>query len=1321
MQKCFRLIGAQPFRIFIGDLRWLVSVPDALNTTLEEKNIVAEAEIALQCSSFIRKSEDGRCFEFSHFTVREFLSRQSLLDDREFAGYCVLEPIPHATLAQQCLKLLQLGNFDHKPSLDRDGQIKHALDRNRNGTSYSWATVVWLAEMRSAPRNATCLELVKSLFDPRKSPSFISWAVQLVAHLISPDSFCDEDSVSLQQAISLVLDPTFRPIHLAALLDLPEICEYLVHTDCHWNSVSPLGTPLECSLGRMYCLVGKAWQPPPSTWFRPVDSILYATHRPGQAAKLLKKAGSVVQNTPKTYTGKSLMACATSSAIVSLDFSPVSYLITMGWVVSNEEATTFKERIASLLQIYPRKYIDGPHSHKTRLTASLLDLIKSLTKFRIFDSDPGYSMCATAWNAAVELACDFTEDVSLMDTRITLSLDALIRKCGVAISNNDGDLMRIYLGDPRISGPETIDDGTEACGYSLLRQAIVKNSARVLKAFCDRGYDFNRVVNGLQPIHEAWDCNEETLGLLLQAGASHLDRDMNGNSIWHLAASKFKTGTLSALLTLTGDEKIQALQMQNKEGYTPLTLAIHSSIQLPKDGGVSRFNIGLVNATIKLMSDTCEGDELYWRCPGSPWDLAAQSGSEVVVQCLHKSGVPLAPIQEGGSTPLHFLGEFASKDCVEFLMKLFPTSRKAKLNGLTPLESFIDRCLRADRTPQPGVIEVLAYDNTPADLTESNCSLWESFCNFCIEHIDSKFPKFSDAQSSCIDFVFSALTERKITETFEDLNYRCVAIPLFSALIGLRYLSERLIEITKELISTTKLWASASVSGESIEFVKLLLVELDNWRGPIRLDLEQLIFTILSNGVDVHRRIRDSSILEEACLTFSCGEHKGMDNELTSATYASERRVFLEIVKRANPEQLNEERLEYQFEYIDRLAQKGHHRGASWMIETLVTRGLDPNKCKMGSNGYPLLFSFLFVSATPAAISLLELGADPATKSIVESAGYNAFHWALARGNLEFIESLFARFAGHPTLWKETANVYFELEILEVTFDRLDALHISSFNGQIDCIRFLIDNGLFPNVASVAAREYNCLHFAALYGRVETIKYLSSNGLDVNQPAEDGSLPLHFAVRNGHEQAVDALIKFGSAFPPDCFGMTPLMYAEKLGYTNIQKLLETGQSRCRTPTTEGTHQVRRVTLKLLRQNLESAISKGDLEMCRQLMSQGLSMEVAMPSCGGCSPLLHAIALKKENIVSWLLGKRVSVLHVACKRHGELTVLRVCIEHTVSAKLMKQVLDVYSDTAEDLEMIVRSSFQAIARWDHATLRLVIEHIKQNLEKYRYVLS
>ncbi|KAI1178873.1 hypothetical protein F4777DRAFT_38863 [Nemania sp. FL0916] len=828
VQRCLQLIGiASQFPIHINHLRWLVSIPETPNAICEENDIITEAEIAFQCSSLIRKSQDEYEFEFSHFTVREYLGRETLLDTLDFASYYVSDHIGYSALTQQYLKFLQLGNFHYKCHLDRDEQVKTAVERSTNFPLYPEAVARWLFTLRYGPLDPSTLKLAKSLFHPQKNPSFISWAAELIAQSMSHDPRALADPKSLQRATSLVTEPTFRTIHVAALLDLPEICEYLIQADHQWNSISPIGTPLECSISRIFGFMNQTWLPDPETACS-MDYISYATHHPGKVTELLRTAGSIIQSPPDVYAGKYLMTCATLSAIVSLDFSPISSLVSTGWVVSDEEATIFDQAVELLLLKYPDEYLDSPCRQLEQLSASLRDLIESLNKFRIFDSNAGYNMCETAWTAAIKLGCNFTEEITLMDTRITLSLEALIRKCEFAIDNEDADLTQICLEDPRITGPEIDDDGTEKCGYSLLRRAIRMGSAKTVKMFHSVGYIMDKVSpDGSRPIHKAWNCREDIIELILGSGASHLDPDVDGNSVWHLAALNFEAETVSALIKLTGEGKISALRMQNNRGYTPLTLAIQALLDSHKeeedddeddededddDDDETESIMSIIRetmeTTVKLISDACEGDELCWQCTGSPWDLAAQSGSEVVVECLHNSSVHLAPIQEGCPTPLHALTHFASQACAEILINLYPMAKNMKYEGLIPLECMVRCCLRAGKIPQPGVIETLRCDSICATIPESNSALWESICSFCSKNLSSEFLILSNDQVLSLESIFLALASKEIFDAYEQLKNQCAAIPLFSALTALRYASPAFTHIFNEIISCTKLWTS---------------------------------------------------------------------------------------------------------------------------------------------------------------------------------------------------------------------------------------------------------------------------------------------------------------------------------------------------------------------------------------------------------------------------------------------------------------------------------------------------------------------------------
>ncbi|KAI0871719.1 hypothetical protein GGS24DRAFT_503531 [Hypoxylon argillaceum] len=1201
VQKCLQLIAIKSVKIGIYHLRYAVSVPDTLTATLEEEHIIGEEEISFLCSSFIRKSEDGIQFEFSHFTVREYLERETLLNDCELAGYYLSAALP--------------------------------------------------------------TELINSLFHPLKTPAFKYWAIYLVARHISQNRSPDIEYI--RRATSLVLDPTFRTIHLAATLDLPETCEHLIRADAKWNTVSTIGTPLECSITRMASLLDKSAQVSRdltkirNTW----AGEMYATHRPGQAIAVLGTAGSDIQHPPQRFGEWSLMMCAIFSSIGSLDFSPISSLICMGWVVSDEEATGFEESMAFVAQHYPNG---------------------SLNRFRVVNSNPGYRMCATAWNTAVHLEFDFTEDTTLMDTRVTLSLESFARKCKIAISNDDVELVQAYLEDGRITSPETDDDGAETCGYSLLRQAMREGSVKTLRLLIHRGYSVNKTLSdGVLPIY-ALSGKEGAIGLLLESGASHLDRDLHGRTIWHLAAKIFQCDTISALLNLTGDAKIGALQMQDNEGYTPLTLAIEGSTSANKD------RIENATATIKLLLDACKADPLCWSCNQSPWDLAARSGSAAVLQCLEASGIPPDPVQNGQRTPLHVIGEQASKECAELMVKLFPSAQDLQHEGMFSVECFIYRCMLQATIPQRGVIETLAHDDIPVNLVQKKASLWKYFC----AHIAGSELGVFDFNKAVpvFNFIFDYLFRRNVFEAYEESTSQSALIPLFLGMIHGNLIITLIGDNLKKLITCTKFWVSARLATETIEYVKFLITELTRRSSPFTIET---IHILLVNGVDVHQR-SDSSILEAACKALECGERDGTNPEAASSLHLAQRRIFEEIVDSARPEQLNATQSSAS-RCLQHLAEKGNHSGSSWMVETLVRRGLDPNKSRIGPDKDPPLVYCLLYNATPAALMLLRLGADPRMVSFAGS--FNALHAAALTGHLDFLSSLSSKVEGDSMklIWQTTANVRQKIELLFQNFDSLNAFHVASINGHVKCIQFFMDNQLSLKLTSTTTGGYNCLHFSAINGHSETIKYLYSLGLDINQSAHDGSLPIHFAARNGHGSAVGTLVQLGSATPSDGFGMTPQMYAKKLGYNHIYESLAEIETDGQLYSTVNTNKDHAGSWKHLLTALESAIRLGDLETCERLHTQGCPLDFPMSSCGGCSPLIVAILS-------------------ACKRLNRESTLYLAIKDRRSTAYLDQFLDIVLESAWDIESLGNPILFSVENRNQGNLNLVVGHIKRNLDKY-----
>ncbi|KAI0197801.1 ankyrin repeat-containing domain protein [Astrocystis sublimbata] len=1076
-----------------------------------------------------------------------------------------------------------------------------------------------------------------------------------------------------------------------------------MQADPDWNTTSIIGRPLDCSIGRTFSLHRAA----PLTPIEIRDSfatteISYATHRPGQVITMMEKKDRVLASPSPRLGGCSLMICASHSAMYSLDLSPVSRLICMDWVISDKEATVFERIMKCLVEGHLKGYLKDSHGNGPPFKACLFELVTVLNKYRVHETEAGYKMCLAAWDAAVGLKCEFATETTLMDTSVTLSLEALLRNIRVAISCDGVESMRKYLSDKRIAGPETDDDGTDACGQSLLRQAITKNSVKILELLTDLGYSLEKPFHdGALPIHVAWNCKEGTIGFVLKLGISHLQRDSRGNNIWHLAAEGFEHDTLSALLKLTGDEKSVALRAINDEGFTPLTLSIKALTKAAEHEEKPRVKKlkhaqSLQDGTVRLLLDESKGDALCWQCPGSIWHLAAQSNSVLLVNALAKSDIRLPTVQEGQPTPLHLLNGQASKEFIDTMIGLFPTANRRQHEGKTPLESFLYRCIEQAQLPMEGVIDGFLNNTSSSDLSQIKSCLWK----FCTRIIGSPHVyKSSQSQESnwleTFANIFRKCLQIDVIEAYEDLTGESATIPLFRAFLSPGSVLSIGDDI-KMVISRTRWWDSACLANETIEYVKMLM----KFPEPSH---AHAFHTLLSHGVDVHIRSRSSSILEKACGTLACGNQYSNGTSL-SPQHTIERQVFKDIVDHSRSEELNASHFMASGYLTALVANRKSISGARWMITTLVAKGLDLNKRRLDLDSGLFLVLCLVERNIPLAQTLLELGADPSARGV--DGGWNAVHAASNIGIIDFLTTLLDKLQVSPSSfpWQATTSCSQTHGSKTESFTYMNALHLASLGNNTLCVQFFIENKLIPGGRTETALGFNCLHFSAVGGATETIKYLHSIMLDINQPAVDGKLPLHLAVQFNNPNAVKILVELGSALSKDKSGMTPQMHAKALGHAGIMQCLQ-----------ESIRNSSNTTHHLLG-SLEDAIASGDLEECKTLEDCGLLLDLPMPSCGACSPLVAAVRAKAKDIAIWLLSKRVSVLPVACERHSGKSAVQLAIQSPRAIHYLKRILDLNLETAWSLSLDEFPLGDLAEKKGCASLKLVIEHIRQNSEKY-----
>jgi ankyrin repeat protein len=119
-------------------------------------------------------------------------------------------------------------------------------------------------------------------------------------------------------------------------------------------------------------------------------------------------------------------------------------------------------------------------------------------------------------------------------------------------------------------------------------------------------------------------------------------------------------------------------------------------------------------------------------------------------------------------------------------------------------------------------------------------------------------------------------------------------------------------------------------------------------------------------------------------------------------------------------------------------------------------------------------------------------------------------------------------------------------------------LMIAASQGYLAVVQYLLGQaGIDLNATSRLHRGMNALHCAAESGHTDIISALLKAGMDATLATsrENGLvyLPIHFAVKSGHLDAVIRLIKEQpqTIDALDCFGQTPFLWAVAMGYLAI--------------------------------------------------------------------------------------------------------------------------------------------------------------------------
>ncbi|KAJ4263529.1 hypothetical protein NW762_006348 [Fusarium torreyae] len=1344
VRLCLRILAFFPEPLTIKELCQAVSTPEKLGARIE--NIVDETFIARKCSSLIRKSADGEHFEFAHFTVQEFLADEALLKLSEFAPYRISRSLDQPVIGLLCLKFVQLQNFEIQSS--ETSELFKTMSDTDPDSFYHAAAMEWPRLTADGLNSPDLLDAAKSLFRPVVNGKYYLWAFKFISMM----TFWTTRAVNAPYDNS-ILGPTrngkdgliasLHPLHMAAALNLPEICSFLIERGVNVSICSYLDTPLELSqasfllLHQWYSFKHGDFELP-SLESRLLKLASPSAERRDATLTCLLEAGATFWTTP--LRGLFLYSMIISWSLQ--DFSSTITLVSSSYVPPEDEVERFGA------------YIDtwwNPRQDSSRMGVALEAFNDYLQRSSAFGSSWGFKLGKIIWSAAVSMELPFTKDPSRTDSRISLSSEALKTQVVFAITEDNSQALITYLDDGRVGASE-IGCSRESPSEPLLLVAVRRNAAKCVSLLLDKGADpYLRNKAGGNSILIAgalwsWD----VLDVFVRHGLSLLTTDTDGRTLWHIAASSLalEAQFLNILFTSNIEETQKGLSMKTKDGKTPLAIALSARIE-PKNTFAKREK-GLL-----VFINHCNNVPGFWETQEPIFPAAFDTSSKLVVQrLLELRDGPMTP-GVADAKPLHRLNSQASWDWVEYLKSLFPDATESRYQGILPIELYVDTCLRAGEGPDDETLDRLAFDGLFKCQDDRGLDPWSFLC-IADDRIDS-YVLWDNWHSFKVASAYF-LTHGCI-EAYEDTKAECVLEP-FMSLLEL-WLDKKTwppdvfdTKLLNQVITTSQHWDPKSPV--STQFL----------RGAICNCRHEIVEALLEHGLDVHHYVDEETTIEFACKQ-ACEKHDR----------PGWRDTLKLLFAHCDPEKMNS------FSYLGygllhHLADPSwEETGARWMISELIALGVDINGVDEKQPAFgrktPLAHHINRHSFICAEI-LLDKGANPNGENASDGKGetrvlhkgtrrdlipysregsapisvvglcLRPVHACAVRGNISLLRKMLqiSRETNVNIDWEALFSISPDIGRIPVLSRGtcLTSFHMACYNGSLEVFNFFVEE-VPVDIQSKASAGLTPLHLAALGGHETIINRLVQCGREVMVFDDDDYTPLHFAARCGHTAATRALIRLGVRDSITKLGQNAHEVATDHRENELANILKTElpiaeisaqkrhTSEAELPGTKISEQNFGVSVSsansLLAQ-LKSAIEQGSLLDCQDLRVRGCPLNGVIAGTNGLSPLIYSMQYNRLDITRWILFQGVSTMQY-CYQDGvsPISALDFALDHENLAGILPFLLRTFAEQGGDWnEVAIHSLREAIEKSNNSglgTLVVYLDGLSSSNGPYQKILS
>ncbi|RSL60781.1 hypothetical protein CEP54_006626, partial [Fusarium duplospermum] len=1229
-----------------------ISLSDDEEELLDE-DIVDGDDIIRLCGSLIRKrkmsSWSGEVgIEFSHFSVQEYL-QGPCLEHPTLSAYGVSREKACSLLASLCLDYLTLKNHEQLPipTGDAEDEALNAMDeRDLQRPFYRHAATLWPFYV-SEGGNGCCLGRIHNLFQLPKTPSFCLWATTLAAHSKSMDlEYWYIDAMEWFENPSFsnnamfcnpfhVLRPDFTPLHMAAILGMPDLCDHLLKQGADINVRGKFGTPLHCAIAGLGIFTFaetlressglEGWE-----WFKWANSINKVGQLLGrrQPCQVLLKAEAnphlcFIDDQKKTCSSLSLAAM---SLCDEYGLDTALELIKAGVTIGEEDLVHFQDQ-------YPYVGPELPHHHDEwvgkEIVVSLLSALSPPDQET--KGTPRSRLYTETYTWATRIGIKDLDQLSKIQPTAGFSDDEIINLIsGWIESNNCLELGRFL----QSSRSELVKSNFDCIGGGSLNLAIDHDSLDVLKLLLEHGLDANIVDQaGQTPAHCCW--RADSLRMLLEHGASMIVPDMAQETIWHDAAGKGDMEILDFLVGL--DVRQEALQMFSLKNETPICSAL---------------NNGKKDAVLLLLKH-CDS-KAFWKSGNSIYRAAAKIGSATILQHLLDVDIEVDGMDNITGNPLHYLPTDAPIECIQILNDLFPLDQRRKKDLKTPLESLLLRTVNEERKLDRQLLEVMLPGAAVSNSKEASI-LW-SFLG--LELIRSAISRNNPGTWTWIMDCVSAFITLGIMAKYEEEREESALLPFMSAVtLTFGNVYQMVLEVSEQprahshwssisdmmqhVMGQSRHWDSVVGKPEATRLLSLAILHND----------AEMVSLLIDKGVDMHSRCDGLSPFEFACFPkVQIGE-----------------RSFALLLKHANPEKMTQGN--ELFKGCGPLhfcaGWKGPRCGCDWKLEQLLVAGFDPNSPLSAACGSPLAFH-ISRGVISTAEMLLEAGADPWARGPYP---FDAALEAVRHGCRSILEKIAATNRQTPCWDRTWVHVSDNQKI-----PGGNALHLAALNGSTHCLEFYISRGLLSDLECCGDSPGTPMHHAAYFGRSSTIKFLKTHGGNINAKDRSGLTPLHLAARQRQLGAAKTLIKLGAEHQLCNRGCTPLVYAYANGDTTM---VEAIQSSSKEPQESSSTIKSPGKLRLLAEAMRNAILRSDVAACERIQAMGCPIDVEIHSYQAVTPLAVAICHQQDvAIVQWLIDSGATVSTVFPQPHqGQYsTALEAAVSRPIFNSLLHKLLN-----------------------------------------------